>query len=246
MKTNTEMSTEYLEYQLSLPKCFKLTETEKLRRLNKQFTDSTYGMNQALYNRWIKDAKKTYIGTIETESLLMGDLHCYRSNYREELCEEVIGNLNALQIVRILDSIDLYTIMKLISFDLEITNFAEYYPIATGNCIFSDGSQMYLYAELNNFFNRSFSQRDYASKMGVLSRDAIKSINGVNAYEILYRFLRLPIGVVLSSINEVNTHMETGIPINEDLCQRLEDIQTDKNTPKILVKNYLKYQKQYR
>lgn len=241
MRINVDMSTEYLEYQLSLPKICKLNNDEKLRRLNKQFVDTDYVMSQAHYNKWLKKAKKTYIGTIETESLLMGDLHCYRNNYSEELCDEVIGNLSSCQIVRILDSIDLYTIMKLISNDLEITNIAEYYPIATGNCVFSDGSSMYLYAELNTIFNRSRSQGEYIGKNGKWVRDGIKSINGINAYEILYRFLRLPIGVVLSSINEVNTHMDSGIPFDEDLCQRLEDIQTDKNTPKILVKNYLKY-----
>jgi len=243
MKINADISTEYLEYQLGYPKCSKLTDAEKIRRLNKQFIDADYGMKQADYNRWIKDAKKTYIGTIETESLLMGDLHCYRNNYREELSNEVIGNLSIAQIVRILDSIDLYTIMKLISNDIEITNIAKFYPIATGNCIFSDGSSMYLYAELNTNFNRSWSQRSYIGRRGKWFRDGIKSINGINAYELLYRFLRLPIGVVLSSINEVNTHMESGIPFDDDLCQKLEDIQTDKNTPKILVKNYLKYNK---
>ena len=246
MKNNTYTSTDYLEHQLGYPKCSKLTPEEKQRRLNKQFVDASYGMNQAEYNRWIKDAKKTYINTIETESLLMGDLHCYRNNYREELESEVIGNLNSCQIVRILDSIDLYTIMKLISRDLEITSIAEFYPIATGNCVFSDGSSMYLYAELNNIFNRSWSKRTYIGKNGEWYRDGIKSINGVNAYEILYRFLRLPIGVVLSSINEVNTHMDSGIPFDEDLCQKIDDIQGDKSTSKILVKNYLKYQRQYR
>ena len=243
MKIITDISTEYLEYQLGMPKCSRLTDFERERRLNKQFIDAEYGMNQAKYNRWIKDAKKTYIHTIETRSLLMGDLHCYKNNYREELYEEAIGNLSPAQIVKILDSIDLYTIMKLISKNLEITNIAEFYPVATGNCIFDDGSQIYLYAELNNIFNRSWSQRSYIGKRGKWFRDGIKSINGVNAYEILYRFLRLPIGVVLSSINEVNTHMDSGIPVDEDLCQKLEDIQTDKNTPKILVKNYLKYNK---
>lgn len=244
MKVLANMSTDYLEYQMGYPKSQKLTDIEKARRLNKQFVDAPYGMTQAEYNRWIKDSKKTYIHTIETGSLLMGDLHCYRNNCREELYTEAIGNLSPAQIVRILDSIDLYTIMKLISNDLEITNFAEYYPIATGNCFFDDGSKMYLYAELNTFFNRSWSQRKYTGKNGKWFRDSIKSINGVNAYEILYRFLKLPIGVVLSSINEVNTHMDSGIPFDEDLCQRLEDIQNDKDTPKILVRNYLKYKDQ--
>ena len=244
MKTLSNMSTDYLEYQMSYPKCSKLTDIEKLRRLNKQFVDAPYGMNQSEYNRWIKDSKKTYIHTIESGSLLMGDLHCYRNNYREELYTEAIGNLSPAQIVRILDSIDLYTIMKLISQDLEITNVAELYPVATGNCNFVDGSNMFLYAELNTFFNRSWSLGEYVGKKGKWVRDSIKSINGVNAYEILYKFLRLPIGVVLSSINEVNTHMDSGIPFDEDLCQRIEDIETDKNTPKILVRNYLKYKDQ--
>ena len=84
MKIITDISTEYLEYQLGMPKCSRLTDFERERRLNKQFIDAEYGMNQAKYNRWIKDAKKTYIHTIETRSLLMGDLHCYKNNYREE------------------------------------------------------------------------------------------------------------------------------------------------------------------
>jgi len=243
MKINTDISTEYLEYQLGYPKCSKLSDTEKNRRLNKQFIDADYGMKQADYNKWIKDAKKTYIGTIETESLLIGDLHCYRNNYRDELCEEVIGNLSALQIVKILDSIDLYTIMKLISKDLKVTNITDSYPVATGNCIFDDGSNLFLYAELHNVFNRSVSKGAYVGKNGKWFRDGIKSINGISAYELLYRFLRLPIGVVLSSINEVNTHMESGLPIDDDLCRKLEDIQTAKDTPKILVRNYLKYNK---
>ena len=244
MKVNMDISTDYLEYQMGYPKCSKFSDTEKLRRLNKQFIDANVGMNQADYNKWIKDAKKTYIHTIETESLLMGDLHCYRNNHREELYAEAIGNLSPCQIVRILDSIDLYTIMKLISKDLEITNITESYPIATGNCNFQDGSSLYLYAELPNVFNRSVSKGTYVGKNGKWFRDGIKSISGINAYELLYRFLRLPIGVVISSINEVNTHMDSGIPFDDDLCQRIDEIQSDKSIPKILVRNYLKYQNQ--
>lgn len=244
MKVNMDISTDYLEYQMGYPKDSKLSDMEKLRRLNKQFIDANKDMNQAEYNRWIKDSKKTYIHTIETSSLLMGDLHCYRNNYKEELYSEAIGNLSPCQIVRILDSIDLYTIMKLISKDLEITNMTGPYPVATGNCIFDDGSSMFLYAELNNVFNRSISKGTYIGKNGKWYRDGIKSINGINSYELLYRFLRLPIGVILSSINEVNTHMDSGLPFDEDLCQRIDEIQSEKTIPKILIRNYLKYQNQ--
>ena len=181
MKNNTYTSTDYLEHQLGNPKCSKLTPEEKQRRLNKQFVDASYGMNQAEYNKWLKDVKKTYIHTIETESLLMGDLHCYRNNYRDDLCSKAIGNLSPLQIVKILDSIDLYTIMKLIASDLEITSIAEFYPVAIGNCVFSDGTSQYLYAELNNIFNRSWSKRNYIGKNGEWYRDGIKSISGINA-----------------------------------------------------------------
>ena len=215
----------YVDYQIS--KNYKQAEIERLERLKglllkKQFMDAPTGLTKIDYNKWLKEAKKTYLLSIPTQSLLMGDIHHYPKHSEDELNERVIGNLSPVQIIQILDSLDLHTIMKLIIDNSEYRAINSSWKIKTfgdtelvGNTL--DGE---LIAYPNHPFNRRISlgySYDY--------RDGVKSINDRNAYEVLYSYLRLPISVVLSSINEVNTHLSCSIPFNHELCSKIEAIQ---------------------
>ena len=80
-------------------------------------------------------------------------------------------------------------------------------------------------------FNRSISfQHDY------YDRDGVKSINNKNAYEVLYSYLRLPISTILSSINEVNTHLPCNMPFDDALCSKIEKTQQDSPIQQILTR----------
>ena len=83
-------------------------------------------------------------------------------------------------------------------------------------------------------FNRSFSLGNRNSYVN--RRDGVKSINSKNAYELLYSYLRLPISTVLSSINEVNTHISCDIPFNNELCSKIEKIQKEASVPQYLIR----------
>ena len=226
----------YIEYQISNISCKE--DVRRLIRLKssilqRQFVDSSENLSQEEYNKWLKQAKKTYLLSLETKSILMGDLHYYPIHSSEELNTGVVGNLTPIQIINILDSLDLYTIMKLITENVTIYSVENEFAFSSfGHTTligFSEGNSIIAYPF--HPFNRSVSTRDgYCAK-----RDGIKSINGKNAYEVLYGFLRLPIKTVLASINEVNTHFPCNLSFDEGLCTRIEQIQKETSTPQLLL-----------
>ena len=215
----------YVDYQIS--KSYRQAEIERLERLKglllrKQFLDAPTGLTKIEYNKWLKEAKKTYLLSIPTQSLLMGDIHRYPKHSKDELNESVIDSLSPNQIIQILDTLDIHTIMKLITDDFDYREIRNNYQRQTfgdtelvGNT--PDGN---LIAYPNRPFNRSISLR-YSYHY----RDGVKSINGRNAYEILYSYLRLPISVILSSINEINTHLPCNIPFDNALCSKIDEVQ---------------------
>ena len=211
----------FINYQLNL--AVKEKDIERLQALreialNRQFVDIPEGLSKSEYNRWLaKNIKKSFILTLETPSILMGNRHYFPKHSEEELeTKTTIGNLTPNQIIDILNSINIYTIMKLICSDVEIFNAPrrpwgyQYGYIGIDGWFESDG---------NNLCLESFPFRYYSKK------ETIKSINCKNAYEYLYRGLCLPIKTVLGSINEVNTHIKCDLDINPDLCETIYQIQ---------------------
>ena len=229
----------YVDYQIS--KSYEQAEIERLKRLKglllkKQFLDAPNELTKIEYNKWLKEAKKTYLLSIPTQSLLMGDIHHYPKHSKEELNESVIGNLSAIQIIQILDSLDLYTIMKLITDDVMlIHDITDYWIRKHGDVeLIGNTEEGKLVAYPFHQFNRSFSLGNRNSYVN--RRDGVKSINSKNAYELLYSYLRLPISTVLSSINEVNTHISCDIPFNNELCSKIEKIQKEASVPQYLIR----------
>lgn len=225
--------------------------------ISNQFTDSEYGFEQNRYNRWVKDSKKSFLKSIPTASLLFGDNHIQYlypqfSKYTiEQLSEPLIGNLSAQQIAILLDSMDLYTIMSLISdddilaedkicqdycnynMDVDVNYYGvqnEYSRIDYLNVLTKlrgtfSGNEIYSYPfQISTRSDRSISIKPYH----------IKHIyghnfgNGISANEVLFRFLRLPVSVVLGSINEINFRYDSGLPVDEDLCAMIERINSNK------------------
>ena len=214
----------YVDYQIS--RSYGQAEIERLERLKglllrKQFLDAPTGLTKTEYNRWLKEAKKTYLLSIPTQSLLMGDIHHYPTHSKDELNESVIGNLNPNQIIQILDSLDLHTIMKLITYGFEYRTIKSCWSCAFGDTeLVGNTPDGKFTAYPNRSFNRSISL-GYSYNY----RDGVKSINDRNAYEILYSYLRLPISVILSSINEVNTHLPCNIPFDNAVCSKIDEVQ---------------------
>lgn len=213
----------FIDYQLDL--AVKEKDIERLSALrqlvlNRQFVDAPEDLSKSEYNRWlVKEAKKSFILTLETPSILMGSWHHYPKHLNEELETKTnIGNLTPNQIIEILNSINIYTIMKLICSDVEIFNAPhrpwgyQYGYIGIDGWFESDGN----YQSLESFPFRYYSKKE-----------TIKSINDKNAYEYLYRGLGLPIKTVLGSINEVNTHIKCDLEINPDLCEKIYQIQSN-------------------
>ena len=215
----------YVDHQIS--KSYQQAEIERLERLKglllkKQFLDAPTELTKAEYNKWLKKAKKTYLLSIPTQSLLMGDIHHYPTHSEDELNESVIGNLSPTQIIQILDSLDLHTIMKLITDDVNYRTIRNSFQIQTfGDTeLIANTPEGELIAYPHHPFNRRISLR-----YSYCHRDGVKSINGRNAYEVLYSYLKLPISVILSSINEVNTHLSCNIPFDDVLCSKIDEIQ---------------------
>ena len=235
MHTLTEEKiNKYVDYQIS--KNYQQAEIERLERLkgtllSKQFLDAPIGLTDIEYNKWLKEAKKTYLLSIPTQSLLMGDIHHYPTHSEDELNESVIGNLSSTQIIQILDSLDLYTIMKLITNDIYYCTIRNSFQIHTlGNTeLVGNTPKGKLIAYPYHQFNRSISLG-----YSYYDRDGVKSINERNAYEVLYSHLGLPIAVILSSINEVNTHLSCNINFDDALCSKIEKIQQDSPIPQLL------------
>ena len=232
----TDNINKYVDYQIT--KSNQIDEIERLERLKRvllkrQFVDAPVGLSESEYNKWLKEAKKTYLLSIPTQSLLMGDIHHYPNHTIQELFEDVIGDLSSRQIIKILNSLDLYTIMKLLTDNIYYREITSHYLARTyGNIeLIGEMPEGIITAYPCHSFNRSLSLRpDYRD------RDGVKSINNKNAYEVLYSKLRLPISTVLSSINEVNTHLPCNIPFDEDLCTKIERIQKDESSPQLLKK----------
>jgi len=213
----------FIDYQLNLTDKEKdIERLSTLRKIvsNRQFVDAPEGLSKLEYNRWlVKDAKKSFILTLETPSILMGSYHHFSKHSEEELETKTnIGNLTPNQIIEILNSINIYTIMKLICSDVEIFNAPrrpwgyQYGYIGIDGWFESDGNIQCL---------ESYPFRYYSKK------ETIKSINNKNAYEYLYRGLGLPIKTILGSINEVNTHVKCDLEINPDLCEIIYQIQNN-------------------
>lgn len=215
----------YVDYQIS--NSYQQTEIERLERLKqlllrKQFLDALNGLTNAEYNKWLKEAKKTYVLSIPTQSLLMGDIHHYPKHSNDELNESVIGNLSPNLIIQILDSLDLHTIMKLITDDSDYRPIENNFHIQTfgDTKLIGNTPEGELIAHPHHPFNRSISLG-----YSYYHRDGVKSINNRNAYEVLYSYLKLPISVILSSINKVNTHLPCNIPFDDALCSKIYEIQ---------------------
>lgn len=217
----------YIDYQILQNSNSNQAEVERLERLrnlllDRQFIDAPNGLlTESEYNKWIKNAKKTFLLTIPTESLLMGDIHRYQKHSIEELNESVIGNLNSNQIIDILDSLNICTIMPLITNRGHARRIKDSYAIKTyGNIqLVGETENGNLISYPFHSFNRSISLEDCYS-----FRDGVRSINNINAYEVLFKYLKLPIATVLSSINEVNTHFPCNIPYDDELCTKIDKI----------------------
>ena len=158
----------------------------------------------------------------------MRDIHHYPTHSEDELNACAIGNLSPEHIIEILDSLDLYTIMGLIANEVQ-----RYYPechleVQDSNDeieLSIETPGRFLYTLAVRPFTRSISEgRSY------YFRDGVRSINGESAYELLYLYLRMPIATILSSVNEVNTHIPCDIPFDDKLCSVIEKIQRDDPT----------------
>lgn len=231
----------FIDYQLSLT--VKEKDIERLNALrqialNRQFVDAPEGLSKSEYNSWlVKEAKKSFILTLEAPSILMGSWYHYPKHSEEELETKTnIGNLTPNQIIEILNSINIYTIMKLICSDVEIFNAPrrpwgyQYGYIGINGYFSSDG---------NSFYLESYPFREYNKK------ETIKSISNKNAYEYLYRGLCLPIKTILGSINEVNTHIKCDLDINPDLCETIYQIQSKQPIEVIENKRLIKGNRRY-
>lgn len=211
----------YVDYQIS--KNYRQVEIERLERLKglllrKQFLDAPTGLTKTEYNKWLKEAKKTYLLSI----LLIGDIHHYPTHSKDELNESIIGNLSPTQIIQILDSLDLHTIMKLITDDFDYRAIKNSFQIQTfgDTKLVGNAPEGELIAYPYHPFKRSISLG-----YSYYHRDRLKSLNNRNAYEVLYSYLKLPISVILSSINKVNTHLSCNIPFDDALCSKIDEIQ---------------------
>ena len=107
----------YINYQIASSNL--QAEKERLERLKKivmerQFVDAPAGLSESEYNKWLKEAKKTYLLSIPTQSLLMGDIHHYTNHTIQELFEDVIGDLSSRQIIKILIIVRLPVVIWLV------------------------------------------------------------------------------------------------------------------------------------
>lgn len=212
--------------------------------INNQFVDAEEGLSREQYNRWIKDARKRYLGKFPTNSLLFGDNH-YKYDSRKgfycesDLSEPLIGNLNASQIAAILDTMDVYTIMSLICGD---TLSLKYYPDSdimtllpriNGNYVDSNGISRSVYSlpfEINNRKDSISRYKKYHTKQIYFDDITFfRRFDGsISANEALFRFLRLPVSYVLGSINEVSTQYNCNLPYDEKLCDTISEIIREK------------------
>ena len=224
---------------------------------NRQFIDAENGLSKDQYNKWIKDSRKRFLGIFPTNSLLYGDNHYkyygIKSKYTEdELSEPLIGDLNAMQIAYILDSMDVYTIMCLmckkdpsqsivqgrgdIIYDED--NSLIHIPNDTTmlECDYYDnnGNPHFIYAFPFEKNNRKWSlnsikpihtKQIYEKSWGGSYRTWEGS---TTANEVLFRVLRLPVSVVLGSIDSVSTKYSKVLPYDDNLCENLTDINMNK------------------
>ncbi len=109
------------------------------------FEDAKEGMKPLDYYKWMKKSRETYLGVIPAISLLYGDNH--RQFYypgvkytEEELSTPLIGDLNATQIAKIMDSLDLYTIMNIVCLEGTVFEFQQKVSYGNGDIVFTDAN----------------------------------------------------------------------------------------------------------
>ena len=177
----------------------------KLREVikEKQFVDLEFESTKERYSKFIKSMNNTYIGTISAKNLLIGESHKYSNHSDLELDYPIFNGLSIREICMILDSIDLYTICRIIDKDTKIVE--------------SDNNIVLTGMDINN---NKFDVTPISLKKDKIKYNK-KIINGISAYEMLYRKTLLPIGTILSSINKVNTEFFTTSKPNEELIDKI-------------------------
>lgn len=224
---------------------------------NNQFVDAEKGLNREQYNKWIKEARKKYLGKFPTNSLLFGDNH-YKYDpskgfYCEsDLSEPLIGNLNASQIAQILDTMDEYTIMSLMCGEnLSVDYYPDFdlrcfLPVIHGKYVDSSGIPHFIYSypnELNTRKNsitrhkKNHTKQIYVKyyKDSYISPYYNHQFDGsISANEVLFRILRLPVSEVLGAINAADTKFDADLPYDDVLCDQISII--NDNKPKEFIK----------
>ena len=233
---------DYIDYQIErTSNPTTIVGLEKLREdaLNRQFVDAPEGLSHDEYRKWLKKARNTFLATIPVESSILGDVRNLGNHSKEEMERPVMNNLNHNQIIDILDSLNLYTIMALSSDSVRIDKLSNLnirgqlynYDVRPDSSVIVGYSK---HSDIIGFPHKAFN-RDLEDRSIYKSRDGIRSIITIdindkviekktyeNAYKHLFSSLLLPVSTVISSINEVTTRYNSGIPYDDKLCEQIE------------------------
>lgn len=166
-----------------------------------------------MYDQFINLMLERTINEKEIKWLFLGESHKYGRHSDLELNYPLFNGLSINQICAILDSLDLYTICKIIDDNLKVKKYI------------NRNQEL-----INMLLTGIDSYGNYFDVLPVdINEDKItynkKIINKINAYEMLYGKIRLPIGTILSSINTVNTSFDTDAKTNLELVGKIFEYQ---------------------
>lgn len=183
--------------------------------IKRQFIDSGFGLNESEYNKWLKNAKKQYFYTIPAASLITGSKSIEELKYKhsvDELSRPVLEGYTPSQILKTLNLLDIPTIILLTTKNVNMERKSCFERFISG----TDG------------YNRIYSHFDSGSKIiGIAGQNYYSAMN---ANEFLFRKLRLPIAIILNSVNTAIDYFQlpdeglSEVLINEKLCDDIKRI----------------------
>lgn len=176
---------------------------KQMRAMNKhgiyekrQFVDSDMNLSRDNYIKWLKEMKNSFFHTIDAKQIILGSNEKAVSaiHSQTELDTVAFNGYTPRQIMDTLKGFDIYTIMLMLTKDVEVKDLSsEIYCLAT--------QASHIIGTYDG--NRIAVRPNYGSKtICYLSKDD-KHMGFINAKELLLTELRLPLEVVLNTANLV-------------------------------------------